>query len=398
MASVRVYLDTRKERKDKTYPLKLNVSHRGSFQVNLKVYLEKEQWEAGKVVNHPQKRFLNMIVKQKLSEVENLILSLTTSGELRGMNKADLKKAIENHNSDQPEEVEPEPGEYLFRDHFEKFLAEKIKESTREKYEATLTRVKEYTDIETLSFSKMNLAWLKGFERYLMTTTPSVNGRGVHLRNIRAIFNDAINHDLVPLSAYPFRKFKIKKQVTAKRSLTPEQIAEIRDTHWPEKEQVAADAFMLMFYLIGINTVDLLALSGITHEGRIEYHREKTGRFYSIEVLPEAMALIEKYPGEKRLLRWGEHYKQYRSFTKMIDKRLKTIGETIKAPALSSYYARHSWATIAAGLDISKETIAASLGHGGNTVTDIYIDFERKKVDEANRKVLDFIADVKREE
>lgn len=60
-------------------------------------------------------------------------------------------------------------------------------------------------------------------------------------------------------------------------------------------------------------------------------------------------------------------------------------------PNITSYWARHTWATIAASLDIPKETIAAALGHGGNTTTDIYIDFDRRKVDEANRKVIDFL-------
>ena len=58
---------------------------------------------------------------------------------------------------------------------------------------------------------------------------------------------------------------------------------------------------------------------------------------------------------------------------------------------ITTYWARHTWATIAASLEIPKETIAAALGHGGNTVTDIYIDFDQKKVDEANRKVLDYV-------
>ena len=62
-----------------------------------------------------------------------------------------------------------------------------------------------------------------------------------------------------------------------------------------------------------------------------------------------------------------------------------------KFPGISSYWSRHTWATIAASLDIPKETIAAALGHGGNTVTDIYIAFDQRKVDEANRKVIDHV-------
>ena len=61
-------------------------------------------------------------------------------------------------------------------------------------------------------------------------------------------------------------------------------------------------------------------------------------------------------------------------------------------PDISTYWARHTWATIAASLDIPKETISAALGHEiGSRVTSIYIDFDQKKVDEANRKVMDYV-------
>ena len=61
-------------------------------------------------------------------------------------------------------------------------------------------------------------------------------------------------------------------------------------------------------------------------------------------------------------------------------------------PDITTYWARHSWATIAASLDIPNETIAAALGHTyGNRITAIYIDFDMKKVDDANRKVIDWV-------
>ena len=70
---------------------------------------------------------------------------------------------------------------------------------------------------------------------------------------------------------------------------------------------------------------------------------------------------------------------------------LNEIEDGVVIQKLTSYYARHSWATVAAELDIPKETIAAGLGHGGNSVTDIYIDFDMKKVDAANRQILDYV-------
>ena len=114
------------------------------------------------------------------------------------------------------------------------------------------------------------------------------------------------------------------------------------------------------------------------------------------------MEIINKYRGRKGLLcisdRWSDHV----NFRHQINKALQNIGTTRSGlggkrsddgafPGLSTYWARHSWATIAASLDIPKETIAAALGHGGNTVTDIYIDFDQRKVDEANRRVLDWV-------
>jgi integrase len=103
------------------------------------------------------------------------------------------------------------------------------------------------------------------------------------------------------------------------------------------------------------------------------------------------MKIIDKYKGNQYLLCWREKYTNYHGFTKQIDKHSHIIGEIIEIPSLTTYYMRHSWATIAAQLDIPKETIAAALGHEGNTVTDIYINFDVQKIDKANREVIDYL-------
>ena len=98
-----------------------------------------------------------------------------------------------------------------------------------------------------------------------------------------------------------------------------------------------------------------------------------------------------------------DDYKNYKDFLHRMNIGLQKIGDverkglggkkhvTPKFPGISSYWSRHTWATIAASLDIPKETIAAALGHSSNSVTDIYIKFDRKKVEEANRKVIDHL-------
>ena len=96
-------------------------------------------------------------------------------------------------------------------------------------------------------------------------------------------------------------------------------------------------------------------------------------------------------------------YSDYRYFVKRMNTALKQIGETTRSglggkkdrkplfPELSSYWARHTWATLAAELDIPKETISAALSHSTDDTTSIYIRFNRKKIDEANRKVIDYV-------
>ena len=161
------------------------------------------------------------------------------------------------------------------------------------------------------------------------------------------------------------------------------------------------DIFKLSFLLIGINLTDLHGLKAIEN-GRIEYVRAKTHRPYSIKVEPEAMQIIRMYQGKDHLLIWGDKYKNSDDLLRRTNRGLRTIGPVKKnkrnektyeplQPEITTYWARHTWATIAASLDIPRDTIAHALGHGNNTITDIYIDFDIRKVDEANRRVIDWV-------
>ena len=167
--------------------------------------------------------------------------------------------------------------------------------------------------------------------------------------------------------------------------------------------------FMLMLYLIGINAVDLFSLKQIVN-GRVEYNRAKTSKLYSIKVEPEAMEIIERYRGKNWLLNVLDEYGNYQDFLHRMGIGLKQIGPVVRKglggkkdreplfPEISSYWARHTWATIAAELDIPKETISAALGHEiGSEVTSIYIKFDQKKIDAANRKVIDYLNGIKAE-
>ena len=172
---------------------------------------------------------------------------------------------------------------------------------------------------------------------------------------------------------------------TPMRNLPVETLRRVRDAVIQGKTAIYKDAFMLSFYLIGINMADMLALpKDCIVNGRLQYKRAKTGKNYSIKIEPEAQAIIDKYPGKTHLLVFAERYKNFRFMCNRTLNNLET--------GLTWYWARYSWANYAVDLDIPKDTISEALGHKhGSTITGIYIKYSLDKIDEANRKVIDYL-------
>ena len=113
---------------------------------------------------------------------------------------------------------------------------------------------------------------------------------------------------------------------------------------------------------------------------------------YSIKVEPEAMAIIEKYRGRDKLLRIAENISSAHAIDMWLNDYLQRISLTVFLDVdLTLYWARHTWATIAHEIGVPKETISMALGHSTSSDTDIYINYNNRSVDEANRKVIDFI-------
>lgn len=282
---------------------------------------------------------------------------------------------------------------------FEKFMDSKATPGTRSVYKQTLDKLRKlYPDADYLKFSQLTVAWLEDFEAKCAETSTK-NARNIHLRNIRAVFNYALLHDLdIP---YPFRRFKIRPEKTRKRNLKAEELRQVFNYPVEKYAEIYRDMFKLIFMLVGINCVDLYHLAEI-RDGRVEYKRAKTGGLYSIKVEPEAMEIIERYKGEKALLCLADRWGDYKNFLHQCNKALQAMGAERKGlggkkgeglwPELTTYWARHSWATIARKIGVAKDDIALALGHSsGHDVTEIYIEDENEKIDIANRKVLDWV-------
>lgn len=395
MTRTKLYLDTRAAKDGQAAPLKLAINRKSKTAlISLDVKLLPTQWNARaeKVVSHPNRLFLNSYIARRKLDIDTLILKLSETGEIANMSATDIKAWVLDKLFPESHESDKSP---LFAERMAKFTESK-RGSTRKLYQYTYRRIAAYCkEFQQLSFEDITKEWLTEFDTYLTDEGLTVNARSVIFRNVRTVFNDAIESGIT--QAYPFRRFKIRSEATPKRSLSVEQLRVLFNAPTDGKTAKALDIFKLIFLLIGINIVDLCRLR-IINDGRVVFHRSKTNRLYSIKVEPEAQEIINRHKGTEHLLDILDVYNDHQSYTNTLNKLLKQIGMIASSPSskpifpnLSTYWARHSWATIAASLDIPKETIAAALGHGGNTVTDIYIDFDRDKVDAANRRVIDWV-------
>lgn len=399
MATVKFYLDKRRQKKDGTYPIKLNVFHNKQIMIATQLSASEKEWNGNEYSVRAQNyKPRNIVARGIINKAETVIFTLEQQEKLKSTTDKALKKLIEDAISSKVE------NQKTFLYYLDEFVSKKTNQGTKSIYTTTRNKIEEYDSHCT--FESMDKSWLENFEAW-MAKTMKVNAYAIHLRNIRSVFNYAIDEEYTTL--YPFRRFSIKKEETRKRSLTAEQLRLLRDYPCEEYQIRYRDMFMLMFYLIGVNAADLFnAKHSALVNGRFEYKRAKTGKLYSIKVEPEAQAIIEKYKGKDYLLNIMDEYGNYKDFLHRMGIGLKQIGETERKglggkksrnplfPDLSSYWARHTWATVAAELDVPKEVIAHAFGHSwaNSTTTDIYIRFDMKKVDEANRKVIDFVNNI----
>lgn len=382
MATITAYLDKRTTNVKGQHPIKIVIRvNRTTAMQSTGYWLEPIRWDPikqrarGKGVDA-----INNYLDTLIYEMVNASKSIKTI-----KNAAKLKEAINK-------ELNGESSEIFFTEIFKAFISTK-KGRTKEIYAATLNKIETYNRDRRLLCEDINNKWLTSFDSWLSNTSPSLNARSIHLRNIRAVFNYAITEELT--TTYPFRRFKIKYEPTKKRNLSVEAIRLLANAELDDWLIRYRDLFMLTFFLAGINIVDLCNLKNI-EDGRINYIRAKTKKSYSIKVEPEALAIIQKYKGGHYLLDYLDKCRNYRHFANRVSIGLRRIKQQLNNnelfPNLTTYWARHSWATIAAELDIPNETIAAALGHSfGNRTTAIYINPNQKKIDEANRKVIDFV-------
>ena len=401
MAKSRLRLDTRRQLKDGTYPVQIAIGYGTNIYLATGIFLASSDWDERtcRAIGQSAKR-INSTLDTLLIRVSNRILELRESGQWGKLTRAQLREMLTNLDLDSPT-----VGVQTLGSMFDA-VTEMKKGHTKVMFEQTRKKVNAFCDPYKVTFEKITKLWL---DKFYDSLSGAVNSKYAHMKNLRNVVNYAVDEGVT--QNYPFRNYHIATEETAMRVLPVEKMRQLLRLQLSAYDEEYRDMFMLIFYLIGINLVDL---SGLTTDnvvnGRIEYRRAKTGRLYSIKIEPEAQAIIDKYKGKKHLLSPFDRYDRYQDYMAHINAAMRKIGplKMIKGkpqyhdnhlpimeplePALTTYWARYSWATYAAELDIPKDTISECLGHKhGSSVTGVYIKYRRDKIDEANRKVIDYV-------
>ena len=396
MADCSLKVDTRRPLQDGRYPVKIAVGHGTNIYLSTGVSVDPEkEWEDGKVVGRKDAKGLNASLEIQLLRVRSRLLRLRESGRLAGIGNSYLRKLLEAPDMD---EVPEEDSRLTFWEIADRCIATK-EGNTKVSYEYTLKKVRAFAGDAPLYINDIDRVWLHGFEASI---GGKVNSRAIHLRNLRHICNFALDEEYT--DRYPFRKFKIRTEETMKKALTLDQLRRLLTMEVEPWQEEYRDMFWLMFLLRGINAVDLFgATPDQVVDGRLEYRRSKVGTLFSVKLEPEALEILERYKGERHLLSPMDRYENHKDYLHRMDYGLKAIGRPLGKrgkvlgdglfPKLSSNWARHTWATLCAEIDIPDPTITLGMGHktAGHKTTAIYIKRDMAKVDEANRKVIDYV-------
>lgn len=282
---------------------------------------------------------------------------------------------------------------------------------------------------EALQFKEITPAWLERFERYTRSekTIIAPDGKttikpgksattiGIYLRPLRALFNEAIDLNIISRDIYPFgrRRYEIPHKNSVKKALTRDEMRTLYEaTPETEEQQKARDYFFFLYGCAGLNIKDLAGLKyGDIHGETIVYIREKTKRTTKANIKPVVIYLndytkefISQYgnpdkapdnyifPIYKRGMTAAEKFRESINFTKFINQHIKKLAIKIGLTAdISTYWSRHTFATQAIRNGASLEQVSQALNHTDMSTTKAYFaGFEDAAMREITTNLMKF--------
>ncbi|MBJ2123914.1 site-specific integrase [Flavobacterium sp. IB48] len=267
---------------------------------------------------------------------------------------------------------------------FHESLIEEIKNagklSTYSIEKDTLKSIQRFFNRSEITFKDLSVDAIYKYQSFLNGNNNSQSTIGIRIRTLRAVFNKAINREIIPGTIYPFNKFKVSKikESGKKEYLSEEEIVLLKNAALLKKNDIfARDMFLLSFYGRGINFIDLIQLKKTDlYKETITYKRSKTevivnfkiNDFWKDKIInyasaPDSFYLFNIIHNNQN----SEIYinnKKEKYLKIFINKPLKKIITDLGIKKKITYYcARHSFATILKFNNISLDIIKEALGH-----------------------------------
>ena len=395
-------------KKDNTYPIMLRLTKSGKRKyVSLGVSVKEENWDFKKNIpkrSCPVRDIILSIIEKRIAEYREQINAYMI--EHKDYTLENLVQRTESSMRNMT------VGSYL--DLFISQLTEENRLGYAESFKGLKSSLLLYCKSLDIKFSAIDNQWLKGYELHLKKGGKSKNTIGIRFRSLRALYNKAIADEVVKKEYYPFDTFRVSQyhEQTKKRAIKREDIKRIINldlrtiTNYRSPYlDLGRDLFVFSYLTCGINLADMARIryADVFNE-RLQYHRKKTNKLITCKLQEPALNIIEKYRKENAL---PEDYifpildrkvhktetqirDKVRKANKAANKALHKIEDKLGLPIeLTTYVARHSFATVLKHSGVSTSIISESLGHSSEKVTQIYLDsFDNEQIDNAMKNLL----------
>jgi integrase len=408
-ASVKIVLFESKTLNSGECPVLLRViKNRKTKYINLGFSCKPAEWDAGNnqfKSRHPNAAKRNIILAKERNRAMEIIDQYHTEGVDFTLDQFENTFRGIAPEPTTPQEVKPNV--YLL-------LSDKIDKLTRSK---KVGNARLYRDVQksffkfnpnkNLSFSDLTVVMLENYEVWLRENGCTDGGISVRFRTLRAIYNDAIKKEYANANEYPFKKFGVNrlKSEGIKKALTREEVRLVENLDLAKYPNYtfSRHLFVFSYYTRGMNFVDMMKLRwSDIFDDKITYIRSKTGRPFVLKIVPPVQTILDYFKSQPSntdyvfpiLLVEGLNPTQINDRKHKIltrfNRELKEIAQIVGIQKrLSSYAARHSFATNLKFSGVAISIISESLGHRTQEVTETYLkSFENSVIDEAVEKLL----------
>ena len=273
------------------------------------------------------------------------------------------------------------------------------KARTAERYTTVLNSFGRFCGEDDILLDQVDANLIVEYEIFLNSNDVCPNSSSYYMRGLRAIYNRAVEKELT-LQRNPFKHVYTGIDKTVKRAVPLKTIRQIKDfdlASFPGMD-FARDIFMFSFYTRGMSFIDMAYLKKKDlQNGILSYRRQKTGQLLFIKWEKPMQEIVSKYdtgaspyllPIIKNVD--ADERRQYKSVAHNVNEKLRKLGEKLGLSLpLTSYVARHTWASIAKSKNVPLAIISEAMGHDSEKTTRIYLaSLDTSAVDKVNSQIL----------